>query len=150
MDGQTPREKPGEDPGDTQGQQTQTDSSRLRSPIPSPPGKLPCSWKSPQAPLPASPVACPLTPQAEEAGRPHRNLSVREGGGGSGGRRVAGTKGEEWRAGRQRAVATQRPQCLPLLPPGTDINNMYIYLYIYTSGLGAGGWGPRTFPRAPG
>lgn len=81
MDGQTPREKPGKDPGDTQGQQTQTDSSRLRSPIPSPPGKLPCSWKSPQAPLPASPVACPLTPQAEEAGRPHRNLSVREGGG---------------------------------------------------------------------
>lgn len=61
---------------------------------------------------------------------------------------MAGTKGEEWRAGRQRAAATQRPQCLPLLPPGTDINNMYIYLYIYTSGLGAGGRGPHASLRA--
>lgn len=34
-----------------------------------------------------------------------------------------------------------------LLPPGTEINNMYIYLYIYTSGLGMGGWGPYTSLR---
>lgn len=65
-----------------------------------------------------------------------------------GGGRAAGTKGEEWRAGRQRAAATQRSQCLPLLSLGTDINNMYISLYIYTSRLGMGGWGPQTSLRA--
>lgn len=66
---------------------------------------------------------------------------------------MAGTKGEEWRAGRQRATATQRPQCLPLLPPGTDINNMYIYLYIYIyiyQRAGGGRPGATRFPKGPG
>lgn len=63
---------------------------------------------------------------------------------------MAGTKGEEWQAGRQRAAATQRPQCLPLLPLGTDINNMYIYIYIYTSGLRSRGVGDTYFPQGPG
>ena len=69
--------------------------------------------------------------------------------GGSGGGRAAGTKGEAWRAGGQRAVATQRPQCLPLLPLGTDINNMYIYLYISGGGGGGGEGGPAP-PEGPG
>lgn len=88
-------------PGTTDARLRQS-ASRLRSPISSPPGKLPWSWKSPQAPLPASPVACPLTPQAEEAGRPHRNLSV-----GGGGVEAGGWQGRRERSGG-RAGSGQR------------------------------------------
>lgn len=131
MDGQTPREKPGKDPGtprDSRHRQTDSSSAEKSYSFQNPPHPetFPAAGKIPQAPLPALPCGVPT----HTSGRGSWQASQEpfcEGGVEAGGR-AAGTKGEEWRAGRQWAAATQRPQCLPLLPPGTDINNMYIYL----------------------
>lgn len=70
--------------GTSRNSKMQTDTSSTEKSYffhsPPHPESFPGAGKIPQTPLPtllASLVACPLTPQAEEAGRPHRNLSVR-------------------------------------------------------------------------
>jgi hypothetical protein len=93
------------------------------------PEGFPGAGPPPSAPLPASPW------------RAHSHLGQRKLAGltgtfvcgGSGGGQAAGTKGEEWRAGGQQLYkgSSVCSSC-----PRMGINNMYIYLYIYPSGLG--------------
>lgn len=144
---QTPRERPAEDletPRDRRCRQT---AARLRHPNPSrtlPTRKLPRSWKPPGPPARPA-VACPLTPRAEEAGRPHRNLAV------WGERGRAGGRGE-WRGAASGQAAgsgyTKAPVSAPPAP-GPDINNMYIHLYIYTGRPGRAA-GAACSPEGPG
>ena len=142
------------DPGrpGTADRQTQTDGNPAEKSHsfqrPPHPETFPGAGKIPQSPLPALPRGVPTHTSGRGSWQAPQEPFC------TGGVRAGGQRGrrEEWRAGRQRAAATQRPQCLPLLPLGTDINNMYIYLYIYIyryiyiyQWAGVGGWG-QTLP----
>lgn len=87
------------------------------------------------------PMPRPLTPWAEEAGRPPQEplYGVSANRGGEQERR------DEWTAGRQRLH--KGPSVCPSCPH-TDINKMCIYLFIYTSGLGQR-LGARSVPEGP-